>query len=152
MVPFAILALIGLGIVGHKIYRLSFWDRADATYVGSQSVILTRGSSTDHTYSELHYRFAKKDGSQVQLSFLQRASTPTEKSMAVLYDPTVEGQITRSERDGYRWDRASHVYLLLFVGLGMAAVGLIPCLVGAVLLVREWRRAPVPVQSLRRLD
>jgi hypothetical protein len=69
-------------------------------------VILTRGSSTDHTYSEVHYRFAKKGGGDVQMSFLERASTaPRVKSMAIVYDPSVEGQITRSE--GSRWDRAS---------------------------------------------
>jgi len=140
MVPFAIIALIGLGLAAFHTYRTCRWDRAEATYVGSQSVMITRGSSTDHTYSEVHYRFDRAGGGEVQLYFLRRASEPQEKSIRILYDPSVEGQITRSE--GHRWDRASSVSILLGVGLGMAAVGLLPCLIGAALLVREWRRVP----------
>jgi hypothetical protein len=144
MVPFIILALIGLGITANMAYKLSARVKAEATYVGSESVILVRGNSTDHTWSEMHYRFAKKDGSEVYLHFLERASgSPPAKSIVILYDPTVEGQITRSEPDSYRWDRASIISTLLFVGLGMAAIGLGPCLAGVVLLIRERRRAPV---------
>jgi hypothetical protein len=144
MVPFVILALVGLGLSAHKAYRLSSWGRAEATYVGSESVILVRrGGSADHTYSEMHYRFTRQGGESVRLSFLQRASAdPLEKSIPILYDPSVEGQITRSE--GSRWERASNASLFLWVGLGMATAGLLPCLIGAALLFRELRRRNSP--------
>ncbi len=151
MVPFALLALIGLGLTAYQGYRLSFWGKSEATYVGSEPLIRVQGSSTDHTYWERHYRFSRKDGGEVQLHFVERESgAPTEKSMTVLYDPSVQSEISRSE--GSRWDRASGVYLLLSVGLGMAAVGLLPCLVGVALLVRDWRRVPVSIPLVPRLD
>jgi hypothetical protein len=59
--------------------------------------------------------------------------------MAVLDDPSVQREISRSQ--GPRWDRASSVYRLLTVGLVLGAVGLLPCLAGVALLVRERRRA-----------
>jgi hypothetical protein len=146
LVPVALLTLIGLGLTAFQAYRLSAWGKAEATYVGSEPVILVRGSSVDHTYSEVHYRFAKKDGSEVQLYFLERASAePTAKSMAVLYDPSVQGEITRSE--GSRWDRASSVKRLLTVGLVLGGVGLLLCLAGVALLVRERRKARPPILS-----
>jgi hypothetical protein len=149
MVPFVILALVGLGLTAFQAYRLCFWDRAEATYLGSDPVLLVRGSSTDHTYSEVHYRFAGKDGGLVLLHFLRRSSgEPPEKSIAILYDPSVQGQITREE--GHRWDRASSVYLLLCVGIVMAAVGLLACLVGVGLLVRERMRGRASVPPLPR--
>jgi hypothetical protein len=153
MVPCGILALIGLGLTANMVYKLSARSRAEATYVGSESGMLVRGSSVDHTWSEVHYRFAKKDGSEVQLYFLQRASDwPPVKSMMILYDPTVEGQITRSERDSYRWDRASMISTLLYVGIGMTIVGLVPCIVCIVMLVRERRKVPVADTPLPQLD
>lgn len=146
MVPFIILALIGLGLTAFQAYRLCFWDKAEATFVGSDSVIIERGSSTDHTYSMVHYRFAKKGGGDVYLSFLERASEQREKSITILYSPSVVDEIR--DTDGFRWDRASSVVVLLCVGLGMAAAGLLPCLIGAALLVREWRKPPAAIPLL----
>jgi hypothetical protein len=137
MVPFAILALVGLVLAACQWYRLSFWKRANTVYVTSTSLVLVKGNSTDHSYYERHHQFARADGAEVHLYFVQRQSDgPVEKSMSILYDPSVGEQIRSSE--GSRWDRASNVQFLLSVGLVMAVVGLLPCLVGAALLVREW--------------
>jgi hypothetical protein len=141
LVPFVLLALVGLGLAASQGYKLLRWDRAEAVYVGSESLMRVSGNSTEHNYAERHYQFTRKDGSPVLLEFGERESGASpEKSMAVLYDPSVDTRISREE--GSRWDRVSNVRLLFGIGLGMAAAGLLPCLVGAVLLIREWRRVP----------
>ena len=148
MVPFALLALVGMGLAAVQAYKACFWGRAEAAFVRSESVILARGARADHSYSKVHYRFARKGGGgDVQLYFLERASSsPREKSIAVLYDPSVRGEI--NDWEGSRWDRASNVYVLLFVGLGMTVAGVLPCLVGVALLVRERRKLPPPLPPL----
>lgn len=150
MVPFAILALVGLGLTVYQTHLLSSWERAEAAYVGSEHVVLTRGDSADHSFSQRHYRFVKKDGAEVQLYFLERGASP-EKTMGVLYDPDVSGQITRSEGDARLWDRASNVHAFLFAGLGMSAVGLLGCVVGAALLIFV-ARMPAAASGLRPAD
>jgi hypothetical protein len=144
MVPFIILALIGLGLTVFQAYRLCFWGKTEATFIGSEPVIIERGSSTDHTYSMVHYRFTKQGGGDVHLSFLERASsTPREKTITILYSPSVVDDIR--DTDGIRWDYASSVYVLMCVGMGMTTAGVLPCLLGAVLLVREWRKPPMAI-------
>jgi hypothetical protein len=65
--------------------------------------------------------------------------------MTVLYDPSVQGEISRSQ--GSRWDRASSVHRLLTVGLVLGGVGLLVCLAAVALLVRERRMARPPSLS-----
>jgi hypothetical protein len=148
LVPFILLALVGLGLAATMAYKLLRWEKAEATYLGNVPGIFVRGNVADHTISQRHYRFARKDGSQVQLYFLERESgAPPAKSLAVLYDPSVEAQISSSE--GSRWDRASSVWLFLFVGLGMTAVGLFACLAGGVLFLCLRGRTGMSTSRLR---
>jgi hypothetical protein len=145
MVPFVLLGLIGMGLTLVQVYKLAFWARAEATYLGSASVRIDRGSSSDHSYSELHYQFVKRNGREVQLYFLEKSGAPMVKAMPVLYDPSVDAQITRDE--GSRWERASIFYVLLFVGLGMTIAGFLPSLIGVGLLVWDRFRPTSPVSS-----
>src|SRR5258708_4127513 len=132
MVPFAILLLIGVGVAGTGLYKLLRWDRAEAVHVSTEHGALVRGNTADHSFSKRHYQFKKKDGAQVHLVFLDRKSVP-DKTIDVLYDPSVKDELNWTERDSYRWARRSTMYMLLWVGLGMSIVGGLPRVVGTVL-------------------
>lgn len=122
MVPFAILLLIGFGVAATALYKLLRWDRAEAVHVSTEYGALVRGNTADHRFAKRHYQFSRRDGAQVRLVFLDRQLMP-DKTIDVLYDPSVKDELNWTERDSYRWARRSTVYLLLWVGLGMSIVG-----------------------------
>ena len=142
-VLFALLALGGFVLTANAAYKLLRWDRAKAVYVATDSgTIYYRKSDPSRTFSEVHYSFKKKDGSDVQLRFRTGRIDP--KVIDILYDPSVKAVI--EDRDGDRWAWGSTMPTLLAVGLVLMAIGGIPCVIGGVMLYSgrdgtkdEWR-------------
>jgi hypothetical protein len=131
MVPFLILTLVGGGLGASAVYKLVFWDRTTAVHAWDETLLLTRGNDS-RVMTRRHYNFTRKDGVSTDIEFLDDSHNK-EQAIEIRYSSSA--RFTPGlPYDSSNWDRESSVRVMLYAGLAVAFVGLLPCLVGAALL------------------